>query len=187
MEDRILLVDDEEYILHALQRALADEPYRIHAARGAEEALQLMREWRFKVVMSDERMPGMGGSEFLGIVRQQYPETIRILLTGHASVESTMRAVNSGEIYRFFTKPWNDAELLLALRSAVDKHDLEAENRRLLQKVQDQSLELRLMERRFPGITRLERDRQGNFLLDENEELDLDSILAECEAEARGM
>lgn len=187
MEDRILLVDDEEYILHALQRALADEPYRIHAARGAEEALRLLGEWRFKVVMSDERMPGMGGSELLGIVRQQYPDTVRILLTGHASVESTMRAVNSGEIYRFFTKPWNDAELLLALRSAVEKHDLEAENRRLLQKVQDQSLELRLMERRYPGITRLERDARGNFLLDESEEPDLEKILAECEAESRGM
>ncbi len=187
MENRILLVDDEEYILHSLQRALADEPYRVHAARAGEDALQLMREWRFKVVMSDERMPGMGGSELLSIVRQQYPETVRIMLTGHASVESTMRAVNSGEIYRFFTKPWNDVELLQALRSAVDKYDLETENRRLLRKVKDQSLELRLMERRFPGITRLERDRQGNFLLDENEELDLAKILAACEAEAQAL
>jgi len=70
-------------------------------------------------------MARMQGSEFLSIVRKKYPGTVRILLTGHASEEATMKAVNQGEIYRFFTKPWDEDELKSAIRSAIDKYNLE--------------------------------------------------------------
>src|SRR5689334_448039 len=100
MKSAILLVDDEEYVTAALKRALMDDPYEISTAASGEDGLGVMEERHFKLVISDERMPGMGGAEFLSRVRVKYPDTIRILLTGHASVESTMKAVNSGEVYR---------------------------------------------------------------------------------------
>ncbi|HEX8960984.1 MAG TPA: response regulator [Geobacteraceae bacterium] len=183
MESTILLVDDEPNVAMALTRALLDEPYRVSTARGGEEALQAMAMQRFKVVISDERMPGMAGAEFLSIVRERFPEIVRIMLTGHASLEATMKAVNRGEIYRFFTKPWNDMELKLAIRSAIEKYDLEAENRRLLKTVRHQATELRTLERRYPGITRIERDDRGTVVVPEMTDDEVTRLIEEYNRE----
>ena len=180
-ENNILIVDDEPHVISALIRGLDEEPYLLTGAPGGKEALQLMSQQGFKVVISDEKMPGMDGAEFLALVKELYPETVRIMLTGHASVEATMRAVNNGEIYRFFTKPWNDTELKLALRSAVEKYDLEAENRRLLRTVRHQSKELRYLERSYPGISELRREADGAIRIDDGiSEDEIASIIARC-------
>jgi len=180
-EHTILVVDDEPHVISALMRGLDEEPYQITGAPGGKEALKLMARHRFKVVISDERMPGMDGAELLGLVKELYPETVRIMLTGHASIEATMRAVNSGEIYRFFTKPWNDTELKLALRSALEKYKLEEENRRLLRTVKHQSQELRYLERSYPGISELRREADGAIRIDEEvSEEEIASIIAQC-------
>lgn len=184
--DSILIVDDEPGVLSALRRSLAEEPYEVVAASGGEPALGELGLRPFKVVISDERMPGMDGAAFLAIVRERYPETVRILLTGHASVEATMRAVNCGEIYRFFTKPWDDVELRLAIRGAIEKHDLESENRRLLKTVRRQSREIRRMEARYPGISAVERDAQGAVILPEVTDEEIAAIVAACNGEENG-
>ena len=179
----ILIVDDEPHVISALVRGLDEEPYRITGRSGGVEALQAMAQQTFKVVISDEKMPGMDGAEFLAQVRALYPETIRIMLTGHASIEATMRAVNNGEIYRFFTKPWDDTELKLAIRSALEKYDLEQENRRLLKTVRHQSLELRYLEQSYPGISELRRDADGTIRIDaEISEAEIARIIEECNA-----
>lgn len=183
MNNRILLVDDESNVLSALKRALFDEPLEIVTAGGGEQALEIMAEKRFKVVVSDERMAGMQGSELLALVRQYYPDTVRIMLTGHATLEAAMKAVNDGEIYRFFSKPWNDHDLIFAIRSAIDKYNLEAENRRLLETVMKQSLEIKVLERRYPGISRVEKDSRGAFVLPDISEDEISSMLIECEKE----
>lgn len=180
MSDDILLVDDEPNVIKALERSLLDEPYTLQSAASGEEALQLSSKKRFKVVISDERMPGMDGAEFLSIIKELYPETVRIMLTGYASIESTMRAVNNGEIYRFFTKPWNDIELKLALRSAVEKYDLEEKNRRLLKTVKRQASELKQLENLYPGIATIHRDRTGSVILPEMSDEEVASIIAQC-------
>lgn len=180
MTNCILLVDDEPHIISALKRVLLEEPYVILSAANAEEGLKLMESSRFKVVISDERMPGMGGAEFLSIVRNSHPETIRILLTGYASLEAAMTAVNGGEIYRFFMKPWNDLELILAIRTAVERYDLEEENRRLLALVKRQARELKAIEERFPGITGIERDVDGSITLPEMSEEEMEQIRKQC-------
>jgi two-component system, probable response regulator PhcQ len=185
MNNRILLVDDETNVLSALRRSLFDTALDIVSVTSAEEALELMKEEQFKVVVSDERMIGMQGSEFLSQVREKYPHTIRIILTGHASIEAAMKAVNQGEIYRFFSKPWDDNDLKFAIRSALEKYDLEAENRRLLATVKQQSLEIRVLEKRYPGITRVEKDEQGVFVLPDISDDDIKSMLEECEQEFR--
>lgn len=181
--DTILIVDDEPHVISALKRCLDEEPYWIIGAGGGAEALQLMQQQNFKVVISDEKMPGMSGAEFLAEVKVRFPETIRIMLTGHASVQATMRAVNCGEIYRFFTKPWDEIELKLAIRSSVEKYDLEEENRRLLKTVRRQSQELKHLERSFPGITELRRDAKGAIRIDtEVSDEEIARIVAECNA-----
>ncbi len=183
MKDTILIVDDEANAISALQRALLDEPYEICSAQSGEEALEKLTVCRAKVVVSDERMPGMDGADFLAIVKRKYPEIVRIMLTGHASIDAAMKAVNSGEVYRFFVKPWNDLDIMMAIRSAIEKYNLEAENRRLLGTIRNQAVELKVMERRYAGITRLEKDRYGNLLIPDLSEEEVNEILAECEVE----
>lgn len=184
MLSRILLVDDEANVLSALKRALFDEPLEIVSATSAEDALEIMKEQNFKVVISDERMLGMQGSEFLSQVRASYPDSIRMMLTGHATLEAAMKAVNEGEIYRFFSKPWNDRDLIFAIRSAIEKFDLESENRRLLATVKQQSLEIKVLEKRYPGISRVEKDSGGTFLLPDITEDEIAVLMAQCDQEA---
>lgn len=179
-----MLVDDEANVLKAIKRALFDEPLDITLAQSAEDALDIMKIEHFKVVISDERMPAMQGSEFLALVKEFYPDTIRILLTGHATLEAAMNAVNKGEIYRFFTKPWDDNDIKFAIRSAIEKFDLQAENRRLLATVKDQAMEIKVLEKRYPGISRVEKDPRGTFILPDIDEEEIAILIAECEVEA---
>lgn len=181
MNNDILLVDDEPNVLAAVKRALFDESLEIVTATSAEEALGIMSKHDFKVVISDERMTGMQGAEFLALVRERYPHTIRIMLTGHATLEAAMKAVNEGEIYRFFSKPWNDNELLFAMRSAIEKYDMEGENRRLLATVKTQARELRTLEKYYPGISEVERDQSGSLVLPELSESEMRDLFTECE------
>jgi len=177
----IMLVDDEAYVISALQRALIDESYETTGVNSGEAALQLMEEKSYKVVISDERMPGMDGATFLSLVKERYPETVRIMLTGHASVDATMKAVNNGEIYRFFVKPWDEIQLKLAIRSAIEKYDLEAENGRLLRAIRRQNQEMKYLEEHYPGITELRKDASGAIELEsELSETELAEIIAKC-------
>lgn len=184
MKDTILLVDDEANVLSALTRALVDDPFEILTASGGLQALDILESTSVKVIVSDERMVGMQGSELLSEVKHRSPHTVRILLTGHATLEAAMRAVNEGEIYRFFTKPWDDTQLRFALLSAVEKYDLEAENRRLLATVKDQAMEIKVLERRYPGISRVEKDSRGSFVLPDIADDEIAGLIAECEREA---
>jgi DNA-binding NtrC family response regulator len=180
MNSKILLVDDEPNVISALNRSLFDEPYEILSELSGEMALETLQKNCVKVVVSDEKMAHMSGAELLSQVKKLYPYTVRILLTGQATLKAAMRAVNEGEIYRFFSKPWDDAELKFALRSAVEKYDLEEENRRLLLTVRQQALEFKVLERRYPGISRIERDSFGNLLLPKISDEELEKYLEEC-------
>src|SRR5680860_1805796 len=115
----LLLVDDEENILRSLQRILRKEPYDIQSASSGEEALALLETQRFDLVISDARMPGMDGPSLLSEIKKRWPWTIRILLTGYADINSTIKAINDGQIYRYISKPWDDEELKLVIRHAL--------------------------------------------------------------------
>lgn len=183
MENAILAVDDEPNVLSALTRIFLDEPVRVFTAGSAQEALEILKTGPVKVIVSDERMPVMSGSELLSIVRRDHPDTVRIMLTGHASMDAAMKAINEGEIYRFFLKPWNDIELRFAVRSAIEKFDLESENRRLLATVKKQAIDMKLLEIQFPGITEIRRDADGRVVLSDLSEAELSKIVEQCEKE----
>jgi len=119
----VLFVDDEANVLRGLARALHGQPYQILTARSAEEAMWTLKTRPIDVVVSDEQMPGMSGTEFLAWVASHFPEVIRIVLTGHATVPATIRAINEAKVYRYFTKPCHDVELALAIRRAIEERD----------------------------------------------------------------
>ena len=119
MRPKILFVDDEPHVTSALQRVLRRETYDIVTAHSADEAFVVMERERIDVVVSDERMPNMLGSEFLSIVRRDYPDTVRIILTGEASLDAAMRAINEGQVYSFLSKPCDDGELTQAIAGGL--------------------------------------------------------------------
>ncbi|MBK6630972.1 MAG: Flp pilus assembly complex ATPase component TadA [Betaproteobacteria bacterium] len=139
---RILLVDDEPNILRALRRVFRQENYEVVTAASGPEALGLLREEPFHVVIADFMMPVMNGGELLRQVRQLRPETIRIMLTGHADVNAVMGAMKAGAVYKFILKPWNDDDLRVTMALALEQHELLERNRRLRQENATQSKEL---------------------------------------------
>lgn len=114
----LLIVDDEPHILAALQRMLADEGYGIFTATSAHEGLELLAKNPVQVILSDQRMPAMSGAEFLGCVKALYPDTVRMVLSGYAELETVVQAVNEGAIYKFFVKPWDEEQLRAQIRDA---------------------------------------------------------------------
>jgi len=127
----LLFVDDEVGVLKALGRIFLDENYRILTAATGAEALQILAEKQVHLIISDHRMPGMTGAQLLKEIKQKWPETIRIMLTGYADVQSIMGAVNEGAVYKFITKPWNDEDLRLTVSLALQQYVLLQENRKL--------------------------------------------------------
>lgn len=118
----ILLVDDEENILRALHRLLRRDGYRVMTARDASTAFDLLALHRIQVVLSDQRMPGMSGTDFLRQVKDLYPETVRMVLSGFTDLATVTDAINRGSIYKFLTKPWADEDLREQVRQAFRLH-----------------------------------------------------------------
>ncbi len=128
---RVLCVDDEPNVLAALSRTL-EPTYSVTCATNAPAAIALLkRDEPFEVVISDMRMPDMDGAAFLTYVREHWPETVRVLLTGHADTESAIAAVNGGAIFRYLSKPCSEETLLTTMKRAVEKHH-EARTERML-------------------------------------------------------
>jgi diguanylate cyclase (GGDEF)-like protein len=139
----ILFVDDEANVLKALRRLFRNEPYITYFAASGAEGLEILRQNAVDLIISDMHMPEMNGAEFLTQVFMQWPETIRILLTGYADLQSTIDAVNKGRIYNYCNKPWNDEELKLLVRNALEQKRLREERDHLSGIVRQQNKELK--------------------------------------------
>jgi EAL domain-containing protein (putative c-di-GMP-specific phosphodiesterase class I)/CheY-like chemotaxis protein len=127
----LLLVDDEPNILTALKRQMRSGGYQILTAGSGKEGLEVLAQQEVDVIVSDQRMPGMTGVEFLRAVKTMYPETVRIVLSGFTELQSITDAVNEGAIYKFLTKPWDDAQLRAHIEEAFHHKEMVDENRRL--------------------------------------------------------
>jgi len=168
MSYKVLFVDDEPNIILALRRALRKEPYEILSACSAKEALTFLSQTPVDVVVSDENMPCMKGTDFLTIVSREYSDTIRIILTGHADLQTAIRAINEGKIYRFLTKPCNEVELAIIIREALRQKELLLKSRQLLNVVKSQSVLIDQLEVKHPGITHVARDDKGSVIIDDS-------------------
>ena len=182
---RILLVDDEINVLSALKRALSrigvdeldgDRP-EIETFVSARHALARMERSPVDLIVSDFRMPEMGGIEFLAEAVQLQPDVARLVLSGHADLDAVVDAINKVQIFRFIAKPWHDFELKSAVVQALAARSLVMENRRLADlvrrqygKLSRQEAELRRLEAESPGITHLKLDADGNILVEDDGE-----------------
>lgn len=166
MQHKLLIVDDDTALRDMMKEAFAREPYEVIIAGSANEALGLLAQSPVDVVISDEIMPGLSGSEFLAIVRKKYPQTIRMILTGHANLESAIRAINEGEIYRFFTKPCNMIDLAITVRQAIQHNAAIIESKRLKKVVARQSAIIDDIEQTHPGISSVKRTSDGAIIID---------------------
>lgn len=140
---KILVVDDEENILRAIRRLLMDEDLVVLTATSGEEALRiLIADQDVGLILSDQRMPGLTGVDFLEKARKIVPDTIRIVLTGYADVNAAIDAINRGGAYRYVAKPWKDDELVQIIREAAQRFFLIKENKRLSEILKRQNEEL---------------------------------------------
>ena len=149
----ILYVDDEEHNLISFEATFRKE-YKVHTAISAEEGIAVLRENNIKLVITDQRMPDMTGIQFLEKIAPEYPDTIRMILTGFSDIGVIIEAINSGRVFRYITKPWDENELRMTIENAKQLFGLQINNRELMtslqQKVEEQEATLRLFIRYVP-------------------------------------
>lgn len=142
---RILFVDDEANILSSLKRLFRPLGYHIFTAESGAQGLEILHSESVDLVISDMRMPEMNGAQFLEKVREKWPNTVRILLTGYSEMGATIEAINKGQIYRYVSKPWEDNDITLIVKHALHQKMLECETQRLEELTRKQNEELKNM------------------------------------------
>jgi two-component system probable response regulator PhcQ len=185
-KSKLLLVDDEPNLTSALVRSLDRSQFEIFTADSAEKGLMILAGNDIDVVVSDERMPGMTGSQFLTEVRKKWPNTIRMILSGQADLEAAVRAINEGEVYRFLLKPCHPKELQLTILQGLQHKKLVAQSRKLLQEHQKTMNLIDALEKDNPGITKIELDEDGAIMMEDDEPgalEDVQSLLDDLERE----
>lgn len=150
----LLFVDDEVNILKALTRLFRNEPVRVYTAQSGEEALELLEKEPVEIIVSDQRMPGLSGVELLARVRERWPEMLRMMLTGYTDMGVAVGAINQGEVYRLVTKPWNDEELRVTIRQALDTVRMRCEIERLNEITREQNQALQEMNAALQNMNR---------------------------------
>ena len=173
---KILLVDDESNVLRSISRLLRD--YDITALTSPEEALLLAKQEEFDLVISDFRMPIMDGVAFLIKFMEIQPHSIRMILTGYADLESAQMAINEARVYRFINKPWNNVEIINAVKSGLEHKHILLENSRLANQVREQQALLsekdailNALEKEEPGITQVNWADDGSIIINEDDYL----------------
>ncbi|MGZ3884773.1 MAG: response regulator [Bacteroidia bacterium] len=142
----ILYVDDEPNNLVAF-KANFRTYYKIFTAESAEQGRQILKEHKIYIIITDQRMPKETGVEFLESIIKEYPDPIRILLTGFADIETVVEAINKGQVYRYIMKPFNEADLKITIDNAYEIYSLREENKELLRKLMLANEQLEFMLR----------------------------------------
>lgn len=145
-ERNILYIDDEANNLVTF-KANFRKHYKIFTAESAQEGLKILKKQTIQVIISDQRMPHMTGVEFLESILTDYPDPIRILLTGYSDVETIIQAINKGQVYRYILKPFNETELKVTIDNAFEVFYLREENKVLMKKLLDVNDQLEFMLR----------------------------------------
>ena len=164
----ILLVDDERNILNALNRLLRGEDRQILTVETATQAWEKLKEiGGVDLIISDNRLPDISGIEFLTKVRQSYPDTIRIMITGYPGLDSAIEAINKGQVYRYIPKPWENKELELIVKQALEYYDVLRDNRILLRIARQQAEWLTTVKKQNPQVSNTELAKGDLHVIDE--------------------
>lgn len=163
---RILIVDDEVEILSALTRLLRDPSLEIRCMATAEEAMAVLDRTPVDLIICDYMLgPGVNGLQVLEKVSSLNKDIICILLTGYADVKVAVDAINTTGLYKFILKPWDNGELVMTIRRALEQRTLILENRQLTRELLRRDRILREMEKDNPGISQIKRDQEGRVVL----------------------
>lgn len=168
----LLLVDDDPNLLVSLVHMLKKDGYDVYSAHSAREAFDILANHPIDVVLSDHRMPEMSGTEFLEQVKDTYPHTVRLVLSGFAELDSVTEAINRGAIYKYLTKPIDDQDLRANIREAFQRHDIEQQNNRLKIELEQANAELvqlnHILEQRVTERNdRIQRDNDFRHVIQE--------------------
>lgn len=165
----VLFVDDDKFMLNSLRRSLRAEGYTILLAHSALEALNILASAKVDVLVSDEQMPGLQGQDLIRLVHEHHPETVRILLTGHATLELARIAINQAGVFRLLEKPCSAVEIGIAIREALKHQVLIASGKAgLLEEINQQAAMAELREM-SPDIDNIHRTPSGAILIEEEE------------------
>jgi len=138
----VLCVDSEKPILSSLRRLLRKEAFNLLTASSGKEGLDILQKNDVHLIISEQRMPEMSGTKFLSKVKDKYPDTIRIVLSGYTEVDTITDAINRGNIYKFILKPWNDDNIKNEIRKSLEQYDLIQANRSLNKTITQKNKEL---------------------------------------------
>ena len=147
MKYKVLFVDDEEKILFSLKRLFRNSDFETYYATSGQEGLELLRKKQVSVIVSDMKMPGMNGVEFLIEAMEIAPDAVRIILSGYAESGRIMDAVNNGHIWRFIPKPWNNDEIKISIINAIDLYKREKERKELTESLKQKTVELDILNK----------------------------------------
>jgi two-component system, probable response regulator PhcQ len=170
---KVLLVDDECHLTRALQAAFRRQPFDVLVADSAMEAIGVLTREPIDVLITDEMMPGMQGSELLVHSRRLCPDTVRIILTGQASMESAIRAINEGRAFRFLLKPFSPQQLAEVIVEALATRRFGLAPERPTEEAQL----ITALEGQYPGLTQVSRNNDGSIALDEEDD-DVATLIA---------
>lgn len=160
---RILCVDDERNILKAFKRLFINDDYEIFTTTDPDEGIEILKKISpLQIVISDFRMPNKNGIDFLKEVCMQWPDTVRIMLSGYADTAAVITAINEGQIYKFIPKPWNDNELKITISNAFERYFLYKKNMELTEELKKKNEELQRINNSLENII-LERTSELTF------------------------
>jgi two-component system probable response regulator PhcQ len=160
----ILVVDDDEFFIEYIQRVLSDENYNVVTVSSGQKGLGILEKQQVSMVISEYKIPLMNGLEFLEKVRIIYPDILTIMVTHHADIELAIKAINEAGVYKFLLKPWDDIDFKNAIKKTLESFQVIKERDVLIRKVKTHEATLKDLEKRYPGITKVERDEDGYIL-----------------------
>ena len=160
----ILVVDDEELFIEYIQSVLSGKNYNVITASSGQEGLEILKKQSVNMVISEYKIPLMNGLEFLEKVRIIYPDILTIMVTDQPDIKLAIKAINEAGVYKFLLKPWDDIEFKNAIKKTLESLQVIKERDGLIRRVKTHEATLKDLEKRYPGITKVERDQDGNIL-----------------------
>jgi FixJ family two-component response regulator len=148
-KNTILIVDDEKSILSSFKRVFITEPYEILSAGSGTEALEKLQQQEVQLIISDQRMAGMNGIEFLSKARDICPKAVRVVLSGYSDFGTIVNAINKGQIYKFIEKPWKEKDIRMTVKDCFDRYKLVEENRVLNERVKESYEEIKILNEKL--------------------------------------
>ncbi len=157
----VLYLDDEAHNLTAFRAAFRRD-FQVHVTTEPTEAVRILREQPIEVIISDQKMPKLSGVEFFELIMPDYPNPVRMLLTGHADIDAVIDAINKGQIYKYISKPWNESELKGLVQEASDlyhhRQGMASEGAQLMERMNEARLHSTRIQRLTEGQTELNAD-----------------------------